>query len=377
MTHRPAGIAHCAAITPLGDLDSTWIALMHGRSALRCLDSVEEEAFSFKGRAGMVKGLTEMPGRYARLAGLLELLYDQMSNMMPLPPDTGLVLATTKGAVDEFTPGIGQSAMSAPGQPWNLAGEIAVRLGISGPCATISAACASGTVAVIQGAMRIMSGEARAVLVIGVDVLCRFVLNGFSCLQALSRSSCRPFDRRRDGLVLGEGAAAVLLADDEIMREHGAEVGAARVLGWGMACDAAHITAPARDASGLVSAILSATENRTHTVGAVSAHGTATIYNDAMEITAFRNIWDERDHPPFHSVKGSVGHCLGAAGVIELCIAAMSLKAGMIPPTAGLEEPEAEHINASGTRALPLAYPSVLSCNSGFGGINAVVLMGR
>lgn len=375
MIHRHACIVRCAAITPLGDLDSTWNALMHGKSALRRMNPGEETAFSFNGLAGVVDGLTEMPGIYARLHRLLALLYEQMSDMMPLPAETGLVLATTKGAVDELVPDADHADMSMPGQPWNLADHIARSLGISGQRFTISAACASGAVAVIQGAMRIMSGETRAVLVIGIDVLSRFVLNGFTCLHALSRSACRPFDRRRDGLVLGEGAAAVLLIDDETVKEYAAEGNAVRLSGWGIACDAAHITAPARDAAGLISAIMTATRNGSCPVGAVNAHGTATVYNDAMEMTAFRAVWGEKTHPPFHSVKGSTGHCLGAAGVIEVCLASMSLKAGMIPPTAGLEEPEAGYINVDGTGALPIAWPSILSCNSGFGGINAAVLM--
>jgi len=195
-------------------------------------------------------------------------------------------------------------------------------------------------------------------------------------LQALSHTVCRPFDRHRDGLVLGEGAAVVLLSHAEPAGGAGEDSMPMGLLsGWGISCDAVHITAPARDARGLVSAIRSATLGVTRTVGAINAHGTATVYNDAMELLAFKQIWQMGEIPVFHSVKGSLGHCLGAAGVIEACMSLKSLAAGFIPPTAGLREPQEQGMNASGDTALPLGHQSVLSCNSGFGGINAAVLL--
>ncbi len=369
-------ITGAAAVTPLGDLEQTWQALMEGRSALHPLNPRLREAFAFSGPAGSVTGTGQGCTGWNRLEILLDRLYDQLGHVQPLPQGTGLVLATTKGAVDELRRARDIPSLSMPGQPWNLADEISSHLDLSGPVSTVSAACASGTVAIIQAAARILAGEAPAMLVVGVDVLSRFVLNGFAGLQALSHTVCRPFDRHRDGLVLGEGAAVVLLSRNEPAKNAGEESMPLGLLaGWGISCDAVHITAPDRDARGLVAAVRSATLDVTRTVGAINAHGTATVYNDAMELQAFRQIWHTGETPVFHSVKGSMGHCLGAAGVIEACMALKSLEAGFIPPTAGLREPQEQGMNASGDTALPLAHQSVLSCNSGFGGINAAILL--
>jgi 3-oxoacyl-(acyl-carrier-protein) synthase len=108
-------------------------------------------------------------------------------------------------------------------------------------------------------------------------------------------------------------------------------------------------------------------------VGGINAHGTGTVFNDAMEMYAFSQLW--ATPPPFHSVKGAIGHCLGAAGIIESAIAIKSLHEGKIPPTVGLERPEARIAKViAGEAALPLTSGSILTCNSGFGGINAALL---
>ena len=148
----------------------------------------------------------------------------------------------------------------------------------------------------------------------------------------------------------------------------------AQITGWGAACDATHITAPDRKARGLIAAIKKATDNCRRPVGAINAHGTGTQYNDAMETYAFTTLWG-KNHPPFHSVKGAIGHCLGAAGVIEAVLSVESLKRGLIPPSVGLATPEFGTSHVTGQRPLALYHPSILTCNSGFGGINASILM--
>ncbi len=372
--HPAVFITPAAAVTSMGGLDETWEGLLKGRTGIRPLDDADAATFGFHGPASWLASLSGHASGIMRLEQLLFLIKDELEPFLPMPPGTGLVLATTKGAVDElsgFISDSGPDPYTVPLQPWNLASFTAEMLDIKGPVSTVSAACASGTVAIIQAAMRIMSGEAETMLVLGLDVLSRFVLSGFASLQALSRTCCRPFDSARDGLVLGEGAGAVFLsARPDIAEGRGLS---ARLSGFGISCDAVHITAPARDGRGLVSAIETATQSGTRPVGAVNAHGTATVYNDAMEIEAFRQVWDEI--PPFHSVKGSMGHCLGAAGVIEACVAVKSLEAGVIPPTAGLHEPADPAMNVSGEQELSLKAPSIVSCNSGFGGINAAILM--
>jgi len=353
-------------VTALGDLSATWAGLMAGDSALAPM--AWDRDFS-AWPVGCIAGLGPELGSHRRLMALIDGL---LADLPALPRETAVVVATTKGAIDELL-----TDRDGPwsGQPWDLAGSLRERLALTGPTHTVSAACASGTLAIIHAVHRLLSGQATVVLVVGIDLLSRFVLAGFASLQALSRTPCRPFDRNRDGLSLGEGGGWLVLATEERARRHGWPL-LGRVAGWGAACDAGHITAPCREARGLKAAINQATGDGGRPVGAINAHGTGTRHNDAMELRAFTELWGE-DCPPIHSVKGAVGHCLGAAGVIEAAIALESLRAGQIPPTVGVEHPESARIRAAGSAPSRLANPSVLSCNSGFGGINAAILLTR
>ncbi|MBU0729372.1 MAG: beta-ketoacyl synthase, partial [Proteobacteria bacterium] len=303
-------------------------------------------------------------GSHQRLDALLERLLDDLPD---IPADTALIVATTKGAVDEL---LHHPKKPAKQQPWDIAANLAQRLDLTGQTSTVSAACASGTLALIHGAQLVISGEADQVLVVGVDLLSQFVTGGFLKLHALSPEPCRPFDKNRNGLSLGEGAGYALLTTREIAGAKGLPK-LASIVDWGVACDASHITAPCKQASGLIAAIRQITE-KGHVIGAINAHGTGTPYNDAMEMRAFKELWPAI--PTFHSVKGAIGHCLGAAGIIEAAIAIRSLQEGFIPPTVGHVTSEPDVSGVSGSRSLELLYPSILSCNSGFGGINAAVL---
>jgi len=355
-------ITAVAALTALGDLDQTWLGLLAGRSGLvpgRLPGPLDRYP------VGVVPNLNGGWGRASRQ----ENLYRQLLEKVPeLPPDTGLVLATTKGGVDELLDG---NPGPWPGQPWDLAAEIATFAGLRGEVATVSGACASGTIALIRAAQTIRNGLGpSAVLVFGLDLLSLFVTSGFARLHALTPGKCRPFDRNRDGLALGEGCGAVLVASAAAARHRHWPV-LAEIDGWGVSGDAGHITAPCREASGLLRALTLCTAQGRRPVGAVNAHGTGTKFNDAMEIKGF-----SRGLPagtPYHSLKGGIGHTLGAAGVIEAAIVVRSLVAGIIPPTVGLEEAESGSGLVSGREALELRHPSIISCNSGFGGINAAV----
>lgn len=363
--NRPVIVA-TAILTALGDLEATWQGLLAGRTGLKAgqlpvpLD---------KYPVGTVPSLTGFWGSAARQ----EQLYRRLLAALPeLPSESGLVLSTTKGAVDEL---LAAGPPAWPGQPWNLAQEIAKAAGLSGPTATVSGACASGTIGLIRAAQMIKNGEGPAtVLVVGLDLLSIFVTGGFARLHALTQETCRPFDRRRDGLALGEGGGGVLVTSAEEAQWRGWPV-LAEINGWGVSGDAGHITAPCREASGLKRSLALCIDNGRKAVGAVNAHGTGTKFNDAMEIKAFLEALPPGT--PYHSVKGGIGHTLGAAGVIEAALAVQALASGVIPPTVGLLEPEAESGHLSGSAALPLRHPSVLSCNSGFGGINGAILLGK
>lgn len=361
--NREVAIMDSALLCAAGNLDQCWQELMAGRSALSPL-----QIEGLNCQVGRIADLGNELGTSRRLASLLDLGLSKFGGAW-CSDRLHLVVATTKGAADEP---LSDFRSAGRGFAWQVAEMIADRLGTALPFSTVSAACASGTVALIQASQMIAADQADQVLVVGVDILSRFVLAGFSQLQALAHGACHPFDKNRDGLCLGEGIGLMLLAAQETMPPH-RRPGRATVRGWGLACDAGHITAPCRRASGLTAALHQATRDGAEAVGAINAHGTGTLYNDTMEIKALRNIWGEMP-PPLHGVKGAMGHCLGAAGVMEACLAVKALEAGQIPPTVGLRIAEGfpRHIS---NRPQQILSPTLLTCNSGFGGINAALLL--
>jgi 3-oxoacyl-[acyl-carrier-protein] synthase II len=240
----------------------------------------------------------------------------------------------------------------------------------------VGAACASSTLAIALGADLIASGRSGSVLVVAADIVSRFTLIGFNSLLALAPVVCRPFDVERNGLLLGDGAACLLLAGDEYVEKAQLRP-LARLSGWGAANDATHISAPARDASGLIAAITAALKKAKVApdgIGAFCTHGTGTVYNDAMELTATEAIFGDRLFPLF-SIKGALGHTLGAAGAIEALVCARALAEAVVPPTAGLRQPEARAVGRVSCERQTLVRKRILTSNSGFGGINAALIL--
>jgi 3-oxoacyl-[acyl-carrier-protein] synthase II len=240
----------------------------------------------------------------------------------------------------------------------------------------VGAACASSTLAIALGADLIASGRSGSVLVVAADIVSRFTLTGFNSLLALSNSVCRPFDIDRNGLLLGDGAVCLLLAGAGYVKEAGLAP-MARLSGWGAANDATHISAPARDGSGLIAAITAAMNKAKvlpAAIGAFCTHGTGTMYNDAMELTATDAIFGNRLFPLF-SIKGALGHTLGAAGGIEVLVCARALADAVVPPTAGLRHAETRAQGRVSCDRQALATKRILTSNSGFGGINAALIL--
>ena len=348
-------------LTPLGNLKTTWEGLKKGRSGLL------SQGFGTLNGAWPLGIIDNLPGRYGgweRLRSLFDVLHESLPH---LPRNTSLFCATTKAAVDELF----QAEREIHGQPWQVAEYLNSRLGLPGPPAMVSAACASSLIAIIQGAQRISNGTCDHALVVGFDLLSEFVLAGFDSLMALSRVGARPFDRSRDGLSLSEGAGWLLLSAEDKVSDK--ERILARLAAWAISCDATHITAPCRRAGGLIQAIRQVQALQAGPFGGINAHGTGTVYNDAMELLAFKETCDIGI--PICSVKGALGHSLAAAGLVEALLSIKSLREGALPPTAGLMQAEASTCSVSGTECLALSHPNILTCNSGFGGINAALLL--
>jgi 3-oxoacyl-[acyl-carrier-protein] synthase II len=247
--------------------------------------------------------------------------------------------------------------------------------GISSPCQIIANACASGTNAIGHAFDCVRSGKYQRVLTGGYDALCELVFVGFDSLQASTPEKCRPFDRDRSGMALGEGAAILALENLEAARSRGAQI-LAEIIGYGISTDNHHLTQPDPSGSGprqAMEAALHSAQISPHAIDYINAHGTATPFNDAAEGRAIAELFD---HVPISSTKGMMGHALGAAGAIEAVICLLALRHQLLPPNINFRTPDKDadlQIVANQPRAATLE--TVLSNSFGFGGTNATIVM--
>ncbi len=248
-------------------------------------------------------------------------------------------------------------------------------LGVSVPCQVIANACASGTNAIGHAFECVRSGRYRRVLTGGYDALSELVFTGFDSLQASTPEKCRPFDRHRTGMVLGEGAAILALENLELARKRGAPI-LAEIVGYGISTDNFHITQP--DPSGVgprqaMERALQSAEISADEVDYINAHGTATIFNDAAEGKAISQLFNG---VPVSSTKSMMGHSLGAAGAIEAVISLLALRDQFLPPNIhfdALDDSLDLDVVANESRSAVLGM--ALSNSFGFGGTNASILI--
>ncbi|HYE06022.1 MAG TPA: beta-ketoacyl synthase N-terminal-like domain-containing protein, partial [Planctomycetota bacterium] len=277
-----------------------------------------------------------------------------------------VLLATTKADCDAWCDGLVARDPSGIGGPGAVARDLGRALGA--PAFTVSAACASGPAAIGVAARRIALGHARRVLVVGGDRVGAFVRDGFACLRALSPTRCAPFDATRDGLMLGETAAAILLVADD-----GGP--GARLSGWGARMDANHLTGPSRDGRGLREACAQAlARGGDQRTSLIVAHGTGTRYNDDAESLAYAAL---APHAPVTGFKGLLGHSLGACGVTEAALALTIRRHARAPGVVGLQQVgTAGAISVLTPGGHAVAPGAILLANAGFGGIDAATVIG-
>ena len=238
-------------------------------------------------------------------------------------------------------------------------------------CLQLSAADAIGI-----AASWLRSGLCDVAIAGGADELCRVTFNGFAALMITDENPCKPFDRDRKGLNLGEGAAMLVLASEEANRRREAPA-RAYVLGYGSACDAYHLTAPRPDGAGLRRAIgeaLACSGRTAADIAFVNAHGTGTPDNDRVES---RTLHELMPGVPFHSTKGFTGHTLGAAGAIEAAFTVACLDQGRIPANVGFSQPDEELPGRPAGRITPITGRFAMSESLAFGGNNAVLVLGK
>jgi 3-oxoacyl-[acyl-carrier-protein] synthase II len=250
-------------------------------------------------------------------------------------------------------------------------------LGVSVPCQVIANACASGTNAIGHAFECVRSGRYRRVLTGGYDALSELVFTGFDSLQASTPEKCRPFDRHRTGMVLGEGAAILALENLELARKRGAPI-LGEIVGYGISTDNFHITQP--DPSGVgprqaMERALQSAEISADEVDYINAHGTATIFNDAAEGKAISQLFNG---VPVSSTKSMMGHSLGAAGAIEAVISLLALGHQFLPPNIHFDAlDDSLDLNIVANESRSALVGMALSNSFGFGGTNASILIRR
>jgi 3-oxoacyl-[acyl-carrier-protein] synthase II len=259
--------------------------------------------------------------------------------------------------------------------------EMQQALGFSGHSVIIANACASGANAIGHAADLIATGETDCVLAGGFEALTELVFVGFDCLQATSIDRCRPFDLNRNGLMIGEAAAFVVLESEEHAKKRGAEP-LCHLTGYGHTTDVFHLTQPKPDGSALIAAMREASEQAGVTpaqIRYINAHGTATPVNDGVEAGAYAAFFgDALGTTRISSTKAAIGHTLGAAGAIEALFAIEALRTGALPPQLNLETPIPEVARALVGANESIAAPEhTMSVNLGFGGSNAALVFSR
>ena len=258
---------------------------------------------------------------------------------------------------------------------------VAAALGTRGPRLSPSTACSSGAIALAMAASWIRAGRVDVAIAGGSDALARMTYTGFHALQALSSEPCRPFDRERRGLSLGEGAGIVILESEAHARARGARI-LAELAGAGLSCDASHPTAPHGEARGAVLALEAALRDAGASpsdIDYVNAHGTGTVQNDASETFALRRVLGAAaGRVAVSSTKALIGHLLGAAGAVEAIVTVLAIEDGWAPPTLHLRHADPacdlDYVPNVGRR---LAIAGALSNSYGFGGNNCSLVLRR
>ncbi len=395
---RGACVTGMGVVSPIGmETETFWDALLAGRGAagpVRAFDSsamprrLACEVPPFEALARLLPFAS--PGRCTELALMAADQALRGAGLEPGDSHPGLkvVVGTTMGEVTAFerqcasggSPGRGREAIaSLAAGPLDVMGRSLVAwLGCDRPALSVPAACAAGAYAVGLAADLVRRGEAARALAVGCEALSRLAFVGFARLGAMSPDVCRPFSATRRGLLVGEGAAALLMEPEAGARARGADV-IGRVESIGLSCDAFHPTGPHPEASGAVRAMQDALRRAGIPAGRidyVNAHGTGTLMNDRTEALAVRRVFGADGAPPVSSIKALTGHMMGAAGAVEAVATLLALRHGVVPPTWNWEAPDPDcpiDCVPNEPRRSPLRW--ALSNSYAFGGNNASLVL--
>ncbi len=361
-------IAANSIVSPLGiTTDENYEKLQQGISGLNLIDDSTLSTNSFYG--GRILNYINDSSITKFESICREAVWKLLTKVEIKPERTLFILSTTKGNITYLEEGQRDNPRI---HLHETAAQLAKAFGFKNHL-VVSNACISGVMALLVGKRMIEAGLYEHAVVVGADVLSRFVISGFQSLQALSSETCRPFDIQRKGINLGECAAAVVLTGKTEILGDGPFI---RILGGGLSNDANHISGPSRTGEELGFAISQALEEAGMQAGEIdfiSAHGTATVYNDEMEAKAFNLM--KMENVPLNSLKGYFGHTLGAAGVLESVLSANSLLHDELIPTVGFNELGVSHAVNVIRHLEHRPLQTCLKTASGFGGCNAAIIL--
>jgi 3-oxoacyl-[acyl-carrier-protein] synthase II len=389
---EPVAVTGAGVVTPIGhDLDTFWDGLVTGVSGIGEIEGFPVADLRVT-RGGEIKKLPRRPVSLRRLpacrttrlllAAAEEALESAgLRHALPPPERLAVVVGTALGGIDDGVRAVrGEGGLRAAvgalydGPTRSLASWV----GAAGPVLAVSTACASGATSLGLAADLVRRGSVDVALAGGADVLCRFVQRGFNVLRSLTREEVRPFDRRRTGLLLGEGAAIVVL------ERAASTVGGRPPLGWllghASTADGTHVTAPDPEGRGLELAIRLALEEAglvATDVDFVSAHGTGTPANDRVEAEVFRRVFGPRmAGVPVNSIKAHLGHTMGAAATLEAIMCLLAGRHGQVPPTLNCAELDpACDLDCVRNTARRYRPQVSVSTSLGFGGCNAALVL--
>lgn len=370
----PVYITDTNCITPLGfDVASNWNAMLQGQSGIkqhsklgmlenfyasRIEDKKLDEAFS----------KIESNSGFTRLEKMMILALKPLVEKQKITSKTAFIFSTTKGNITLLE---SEKVLISEAKLATLAQKIATYFGFSTQPIVISNACVSGIMAVAISKRMIQAGVYEDAFIVAGDEISEFVLSGFNSFQAMSANPCKPYDNSRDGVTLGEAVAAVYMTNQTSTNN----LVHYKVIGDGAINDANHISGPSRTGEGLFRSMNSAFKEAnisTESIGFISAHGTATLYNDEMEAIAFNR--KEMGMTPLHSLKGYYGHTLGASGLLETVMAIESANNNQLIPSLGFEVlGVSQSVNIiRNFEEKEINY--FLKTASGFGGCNTAVI---
>ncbi len=408
---RRVVVTGMGVVSPIGiGLDAFWSALVEGRSGVGPITRfdasgldcrIAAEVHDFEPERYMDRKEARRTDRFAQfaLAATAMALQDAgLDDKLPLGERAGAVIGSGIGGMETWETGHRSLLERGPGRvspftvpmmiPNMAAGLVSIRFGLKGPNRCTVSACASGADAIGDAFRIIQRGDADLMVAGGAEAaITPFSIAAFAAAKSLSTRNddppraSRPFDRDRDGFVMGEGAGILVLESLEHARARGARIHA-EIIGYGATGDAFHITQPAPEGRGAARAIKAALDDAgigPEAVGYINAHGTSTEYNDWYETAAIKQVFGEHAwRIPISSTKSMTGHLLGAAGGVEAIACVLAIERGVIPPTINLEHPDPRcDLDYVPNAARPARVDVAISNSFGFGGHNAVLVFRR